>query len=46
MADKGYIGKIANQGAQVVQAPHQNSPKKGRKSVIRGTDLRAGKGGK
>ena len=46
MADKGYVGKIANQGAQEVKAPHQAAPKKGRKSIIRGADLRAGKGGK
>lgn len=45
MADKsGYIGKIGNGGAQVVKAPAQNQPKRGTKRVIRGTDLRAGKG--
>ena len=43
MADKGYIGKIANQGAQEVKAPHQNKGKKGKSTVTRGKDLRAGK---
>ena len=46
MADKGYIGKIKNSGTQVVTAPHQNKGKSGTRKVIKGTDLRAGKGGK
>lgn len=41
---KGYIGKIKNQGAQVVDAPNQSKGKKGSGKVIRGNDLRAGKG--
>ena len=43
MADKGYIGKIANTGAQVVNAPHQVKGKKGTGKVKTGTDLRTGK---
>ena len=47
MADsKGYAGRISNGGAQVVQAPAQKKGKKGQASVIRGSDLRSGKGGK
>ena len=43
MAEKGYIGRIANQGAQEVKAPNQIKPKKGKSTVTRGKDLRAGK---
>lgn len=46
MAEKGYIGRISNGGAQVVQAPNAKGAKKGKSTVVRGTDLRAGKGGK
>ena len=46
MADKGYIGRIANSGTQTVQAPSQTKGKKGKGSVTRGSDLRAGKSGK
>ena len=42
----GYAGQIANQGAQEVKAPAQKPPKKGKSSVIKGSDLRSGKGGK
>ena len=44
MADtkSGYVGKIANQGAQVVQAPNQTTATKTGK-VHTGTDLRTGK---
>ena len=38
----GYIGKIANAGTQVVQAPHQTV--KGKTGTVKtGTDLRTGK---
>ena len=40
---KGYIGKIKNGGAQVVQAPNQVKGGKGKSQVTRGKDLRAGK---
>lgn len=43
MAEKGYIGRIANSGSQEVKAPHMVKPKKGTSKVTRGTDLRAGK---
>jgi len=43
---KGYIGKIKNAGAQVVNAPNQVKGPKGTGKVTRGSDLRAGKGGK
>ena len=43
MAEKGYIGKISNAGAQKVQAPHAPSGKKGTATVKKGTDLRSGK---
>lgn len=46
MAEKGYIGRISNGGAQTVQAPHQVKGKKGKSTVTRGNDLRAGKSGK
>jgi len=46
MAEKGYVGKIKNSGSQVVQAPNQSKGKSGTGKVIRGTDLRTGKGGK
>ena len=48
MADnkKGYIGRMSNAGAQVVKAPNQVQGKKGTGKVIRGNDLRTGKGGK
>ncbi len=41
----GYIGKISNKGAQVVEAPiPQSAAKKG--VVSKGKDLRGGKNGK
>lgn len=46
MAEKGYIGRIKNSGTQVVNAPHQNKGKSGQGKVIKGNDLRTGKGGK
>ena len=43
MSDKSaYIGKIGNQGSQVVKAPHQATPSKAGK-VKKGGDLRTGK---
>ena len=42
---KGYIGKIANQGPQVVKAPTQ-SVKKGNSSKMTGNYLRNGRGKK
>ena len=44
--EKGYVGRIKNAGAQVVKAPNQVKGSKGTSQVIRGTDLRTGKGGK
>lgn len=41
---KGYIGRIGNGGAQEVKAPAAKPAKKGNKSVIRGNDLRNGRG--
>lgn len=41
---KGYIGRIGNGGAQVVQAPNAKQAKKGKGKVIKGTDLRTGRG--
>lgn len=46
MKNFGYVGQIANQGAQEVKAPAAKPPKKGESSVIKGSDLRSGKGGK
>ena len=40
---KGYEGKIANTGSQVVQAPGQIAPKKGKGTVKTGGDLRTGR---
>ena len=40
---KGYQGKIANTGSQVVKAPGQIAPKKGKGTVRTGDDLRAGR---
>lgn len=42
MADKGYAGRIAQTGSQVVKAPSQIAPKKGDSKVKKGTDLRTG----
>lgn len=42
----GYAGKIQNAGAQKVNAPYSSGGKKGNSTVTRGSDLRAGKGGK
>ena len=39
---KGYEGRIAQTGAQVVKAPAQISPKKGKAKVKTGNDLRQG----
>ena len=42
MSEKSaYIGKIANQGTQKVQAPHQTKPQN-KGTVKTGGDLRAG----
>lgn len=44
MSDKsGYIGKIKNSGTQIVNAPNQVKPGKGKSTVKTGTDLRNGK---
>lgn len=43
MAEKGYVGKIANKGQQEVKAPNQVKGKQGKSTVTRGKDLRAGK---
>ncbi len=43
MAEKGYAGKIAQTGSQVVKAPSQLAPKKGTGKVKRGDDLRTKK---
>ncbi len=40
---KGYQGKIANTGSQVVKAPGQIAPKKGKGTVRTGDDLRTGR---
>lgn len=40
MAEKSYAGKIAQTGSQVVKAPAQNTPKKGKGTVKKGNDLR------
>lgn len=40
---KGYAGKIANTGSQVVKAPGQIAPKKGKGTVQTGGDLRTGR---
>jgi len=40
---KGYAGKIANAGTQVVKAPHQVKAKGGKVKVKTGRDLRSGK---
>ena len=42
MADKGYAGRIAQTGSQVVKAPGQIAPKKGTGKVKKGDDLRNG----
>lgn len=43
MKNDGYAGKIANTGSQVVKAPGQMAPKKGKGSVKTGNDLRTGR---
>ena len=43
MAEKGYIGKIGNTGAQVIKAPVATNNKKGTATVKTGNDLRTGK---
>lgn len=43
MAEKGYAGRIQNTGAQVVKAPFNGNPKKGKATVKTGEDLRTGK---
>lgn len=45
MAEKGYAGKIAQAGSQVVKAPAQIGQKKGKSTVKTGSDLRT-KGGR
>lgn len=46
MADKGYAGKIKNQGSQVVPAPAQSGGKKHGVVKTSKTDLRGGSGKK
>lgn len=41
---KDYAGRIGNSGAQFVQAPGQLSRKKSSGKIVRGEDLRAGRG--
>ncbi len=43
MAEKGYAGRIAQTGSQIVKAPGQTAPKKTGGKVKRGEDLRMGK---
>lgn len=43
MAEKGYIGKIGNTGAQKVEAPYAPKATKGKSTVKRGEDLRGKK---
>lgn len=38
----GYVGKIANTGAQKVEAPCAIKPAKGKASTKQGNDLRSG----
>lgn len=42
MAEKNYVGRISNSGAQVVKAPVANV-QKGKSTVKTGEDLRTGK---
>lgn len=46
MKENGYVGKISQNGTQVVEAPHKAGAGKGKSSVIKGGDLRGGKGKK
>lgn len=39
-----YIGRIKNSGTQFIRAPFAADGKKGKSSVIKGKDLRNGKG--
>lgn len=39
---KGYIGRIKNSGAQVVEAPNSGKGKKGDSKIKKGNDLRTG----
>ena len=43
MKKQGYAGKIANTSSQVVKAPQQIAPKKGKNVGKTGNDLRGGK---
>jgi len=43
---KDYAGRIGNSGAQFVQAPGQLSRKKSGGKIVRGEDLRDGRGRK
>ena len=38
--DKGYIGRIANTGPQVVEAPHKPNAPRGKSIIHKGNDLR------
>ena len=43
MSTNGYVGKIKNQGTQVVKAPSQITPPAKKGTVKTGSDLRTGK---
>ena len=43
MKKESFAGKIGNQGAQKVEAPIQPKADKGKRTVHKGKDLRAGK---
>ena len=43
MENKGYVGKIKNQGTQKVEAPNQEKGKGGKTIKKTGKDLRASK---
>ena len=44
MDKSGYVGRIKNGGTQMVKAPLAADGKKGKSSVVKGKDLRTGKG--
>lgn len=43
MKKESYAGMIGNQGAQKIEAPIQPKADKGKRTVHKGKDLRAGK---
>jgi len=46
MSEKSaYVGRVKNQGTQIVKAPHQTTPQK-KGNVKSGSDLRSGTGKK